>query len=342
MNKTIHPYQFLYIFGVPLLIILGMVFLSKSYLFQQNPEQLTIGITFDLVFTSPLLYFLFIRKKTIPNTTVVPLFILGIIITSIIIPKDHQFLITQIKHWVLPIVETSVFILIVYKIRQTRKAFKVNKKETNHDFYELLKEVTATILPKKISILFSTEIAVIYYGFINGNKHQLQANEFTYHKHSSVIALLSVFIFLIIGETAIIHYLLQKWSLIAAWALTILSIYTGFQLFGIIRSMGKRPIVITESKLHLKHGLFSETEIPLSEIESFEQSSKSIEFNDDVRRLSPLGELTSYNFIIRLKTKQNLVGLYGFKKEYLTIVFHVDDKIKFREALELKLNPNEL
>ena len=314
-----------------------MVILSKSYLFQQNPEQLTIGITFDLVFTSPLLYFLLIRKKTIPNTTVVPLFILGVVITSFIIPKDHQFLLTQIKHWVVPIVATTVFALVIYKIRQTRRAFKANKKEMNYDFHELLKEITATILPKKLSVLFSTEIAVIYYGFINWRKHQLQANEFTYHKDSSVVALLSVFIFLILGETALIHYLLQKWSLVAAWVLTILSIYTGFQLFGIIRSMRKRPTVISEKKLFLKHGLFSQTEIPIEEIESIEQSSKPIEFNDDVRRLSPLGELTSYNFIVHLKTKQTLVDLYGFKKEYSTIAFHIDDKIKFKELLELKL-----
>lgn len=337
MNKTIHPHQFLYIFGVPLFIILGMILLSESHLFQQNPEQLTIGIIFDLVFTSPLLYFLLIRKKNIPNTTVVPLFILGIVISSIIIPKDHQYLLTQIKHWILPIVETTVFGLVIYKIRQTRLAFKASKKEVNHDFYKLLKETTATILPKKVSVAFSTEIAVIYYGFINWKKHKLQANEFTYHKHSSIIALLSVFIFLILGETALIHYLLQKWSPIVAWILTILSIYTGIQLFGIIKSMRKRPIVLSENYLFLKHGLFSETKIPLDEIDSFEQSSKSIEFNDDVRKLSPLGELSSYNFIIQLKSKQTLLGLYGFKKEYSTIAFHVDDKIKFKEALKLKL-----
>ncbi len=337
MNKTIHPYQLLYIFGLPLLIITGMVVLAKSTLFLKHPEQLAVGITLDLVFTAPLLYFLLIRKKAIPNTTVVPLFILGVVITSFIIPKDYQNLLLQIKYWVVPVVEISVVSFTIYKIRQIRKAYKAHHQDISPDFYTALTTTTATILPKRISTLLATEVAVIYYAFINWKRQKLAANEFTYHKHSSAVALLAVFIFLVLGETAILHYLIQKWNGIVAWILTIISIYTALQLFGILRSMRKRPIVITDEKLYLKYGIFSETTIALDQIESFEQSSKSIVFDEQARRLSPLGELTNYNYIIHLKSPQILVGLYGFKKSFTTLAFHVDDKKGFKAALSSKL-----
>ncbi|MCT4582094.1 MAG: hypothetical protein N4A35_11800 [Flavobacteriales bacterium] len=337
MNKTIHPYQLLYIFGLPLLIITGMVVLAKSTLFLKHPEQLAVGITLDLVFTAPLLYFLLIRKKAIPNTTVVPLFILGVVITSFIIPKDYQNLLLQVKYWVVPIVEISVVALTIYKIRQIRKAYKAHHQDISLDFYTTLKTSTAAILPKRIGMLLVTEIAVIYYAFINWKKQKLATNEFTYHKHSSVIALLAVFIFLALGETAILHYLIQKWNGVVAWVLTIISIYTALQLFGILRSMRKRPIVITDEKLYLRHGIFSETTIALDQIESFEQSSKSIVFDEQVRRLSPLGELTNYNYIIHLKSPQTLVGLYGLKKHFTTLAFHVDDKRLFHSSLSKKI-----
>jgi hypothetical protein len=288
-----------------------------------------MGITFDLVFVIPTIYFLLIRKSKIPQITTAPIFIAGIVIASFILPNDYQFYLSGVKTWVLPIVETSVFFIIVYKVRQLNKAFKKDITRTL-DLYSSLKSAAAEVLPKKISTAFATEIAVIYYGFFSWKKRKLNTHEFSYHKNSGTIGLLIVVIFMILLEMSVVHHLLHKWSIIAAWILSILSFYTSIQIFGFLKSLSKRPISIEDGALKLRYGLFSESTILISNIENVEISSKS---NDTAKNLSPLGELEGHNIIISLKNEETLIGLYGLKSSYKTIAFHIDEKEQFVREL---------
>jgi len=336
MQITINWNQNIVTFGLPLVLILFMVLLTQTTIFQLHPEVLSIGITFDLILTVPLVYFLLIRKKKIPKITIVPLFVAGIVIASIIIPMDNQFYLTQIKYWVLPLVETTALLLIFFKVRKTVKLYKKQKTVTL-DFYTALKNATLQVLPARIAPAFTTEIAVFYYGFFNWKKRVLKNNEFSYHRKSGTIALLSVFIFLILFETSIVHILLQRWSYTVAWILTTLSSYTALQVFGIIRSMSKRPIIIENRVLKLRYGLFSESTIPLKNIESVEISGRAIELDDSTRKLSPLREIENHNVILILKEENTIDGLYGLKKRYKTVAFHIDEKERFEEELKIAL-----
>lgn len=333
MNTLINRNKSLITFGIPLALIVSMILLAKSSIFLLHPKELSIGITFDLIVFIPVIYFLLIRKKEIPKITIVPFFIMGIVVASFIIPKDFQFYLTQIKNWVLPSVEIFVFVLVIYKVRQLKTQFR-NNRTHSLDFYSALKNAVAEVLPKKISNAFATEIAVIYYGFFSWKKRKLNSNEFSYHKSSGTIALLFVFIFLILVETSISHILLEKWSSAVAWSLSILSIYTGLQVFGITRSMSKRPIAIENEELKLRYGLFSESTIKISNIESIVLSSKSIEFDNITKKLSPLRDFESHNVVVNLKNEVVLLGLYGFKSTYKTLAFYVDDKDRFEKELK--------
>ena len=85
-------------FGIPLMLILSVIVLAKSSVFQLHPKELSMGITFDLVFVIPTIYFLLIRKSKIPQITTAPIFIAGIVIASFIIPNDYQFYLSGVKH----------------------------------------------------------------------------------------------------------------------------------------------------------------------------------------------------------------------------------------------------
>lgn len=333
MNLTINWTRNFVTFGIPLLLILSVIVLANSSVFQVHPKELSIGITFDLVFVIPFVYLLLIRKKEIPKITTVPFFIAGIVIASFIIPKDFQFHLTQVKNSMLPIVETTIFFLVIYKVRQLNKAFKKDRSETL-DFYSALKNASAQILPKKISGAFATEIAVLYYGFFNWKKRKLSVNEFSYHMRSGTIALLIIFMFLIMVETSVVHLLLQKWSTLAAWVLSILSIYTCLQVFGIMRSMSKRPISIDNGELKLRYGLFSESTISISNIENIELSTKLIDFDNRTKKLSPMRDFESHNVLIRLKKEEVLFGLYGLKSTYKNLALYVDEKERFKKEIE--------
>lgn len=337
MNLSTLNRRSLIAFGVPVTLILSIIFLTQTALFQAHSKELSIGLTFDLTLVIPFVYFLLIRKQNIPKITVVPFFIIGIVVASFVLPNEGQFYLSQIKQWLLPAVEITIFSIIVYKVRQLRKTFH-QESSVNQDFFSAFKLAAEQVLPKKIIGPFATEIAVIYYGFIRWKKHKIQENEFTYHKESGSLALIYVIIFLIFVEATAIHLVLDRWSSLAAWILTILSLYSALQVFGFARAMNKRPIAIEDNQLLLRYGLFSESTIDLENIANVQVSTAEIELNDTTRKLSPLGELESHNVVIELNEETTLSGLYGKKSRYKTIVLHVDEKEEFVQALTEKLN----
>ncbi|MEW7278770.1 hypothetical protein ABW636_09250 [Aquimarina sp. 2201CG1-2-11] len=325
------------IFGIPLLIILSMVLLAKSKVFQENTEALSVGITVDLLFTVPLLYFLLIKKSNIPKTTVVPLFVIGMLIATYIVPKEHQTILNWSKTWLFPILELGVIVFVVYKVRQTIKRYRA-KAMVVSDFFSALKETCREILPKRVAIFLAMELAVFYYGFVFWKKKTIKENEFTYHKNSGTISLLMGFILIIGVETYVLHVLLLKWNMIAAWVATIASIYSGIQVFGFVKSMMKRPIVVENGRLYLRYGILSETTINISAINTIQIIDKGVEFDDEIIRLSPLGELESYNLVLSLKEGNTLNGFYGVKKTFKKIVLFIDDKHRFKALLDDKIN----
>lgn len=332
MSKAVNLQKNLIIFGVPLSIIGLMVLITKLPLFNTNPSSLSIGITFDLVLIVPLVYFILIRKTNIPKTTVVPFFIIGIIICSLILPTENQYYLNLFKTWVLPVVELSILLFVIFNVRKGIKRYQLNKTES-FDFFATLKSTCYELLPKAVVIPVVTEIAVFYYGFVNWKKRKLKDNEFTYHKSSGTVTLLIAIICIVAIETITLHILLAKWNTTVTWVLTFLSIYSGIQIFGFVKSMFKRPISIENSKLFLRYGIMNETTIDLADIESIDISSKDIALNTETRKLSFLGDLESHNVVIRLKKENTLIGLYGVKRTYTILALYVDNKNEFKNRI---------
>lgn len=336
MNGTLKIHKNLLIFGIPILIIGLMITLAKSSIFTTNPDTLSIGITFDLLLTVPIIYFLSIRKTSIPKTTVLPFLIIGIIVCSSILPTENQYYLNLFKTWVLPILELMILSFVIFNVRKALKKYR-KKKTESIDFFTTLKSTCYEILPKGFVIPVVTEIAVFYYGFIHWKKRKLKDNEFTYHKDSGTVPLLIAIIFIVAIETITFHILLAKWNVTVAWILTFLSIYSGIQIFGFLKSMFNRPIAIENDKLFLRYGIMNETTIDLANIDSIEITSKDIELNKETRKLSFLGELESHNTVIRLKEENTLIGLYGIKRKYKNLALHIDKKNEFKNQISNNL-----
>jgi len=336
MNGALNFRKTAIVFGVPLLLIGIMVLISKSSVFIANPESLSVGITFDLLLTLPLIYFFLVRKTSIPNITVIPLLIGGMVLCSLILPPENQYYLNLFKTWILPVVELTILSFVIFNVLKAVKYYKQNKTES-FDFFTTLKNTCYEILPRGVVIPVVTEIAVFYYGFIYWKKRKLKENEFSYHKDSGTITLLIAIIFIVAIETVVLHILLAKWSSIAAWILTFLSIYSGIQIFGFLKSMFKRPIAIENSRLYLRYGIMTETTIDLKDIDSIEISSKEILVDKETRKLSIFGELEAHNIIIRLKTENEIMGLYGLKRKYRNLACYVDDKMEFKNQINKAL-----
>lgn len=339
MNKVVVLNRNLINFGIPIGLLFILIFLMKSP-FAKGNEMLSLAISADLLLTVPIVYFILIRKSNIPKSTVIPLMIIGLLIGTCFLPKQDQTYLELFKNWVLPIIELSILSIVIFKVNKAIKSYKKLKNSTP-DFFDTLKSVCGEILPKKLVPLFASEVAVFYYGFINWQTREFDENEFTYHKKSGTIPVLVVIIFLVILETFIFHILLFNWSNTLAWILTFLSIYSGIQVFGFLRSMYKRPILIEKDKLILRYGIMNETIIDLKDISSIEISSKDIEFNNETRKLSILGDLESHNTIIRLNQKNTLIGIYGIRRTYKNLALHVDQNIEFENRINKVLQKRQ-
>ncbi len=336
MKKTLRLPEYLLVFGLPILLMGSLVWLSGSPWFNRQPEALSLGITLDLLLTVPLFYFFLIRKTNVPNTTVVPVLLLGVLIGSAILPTDRQQHLDLFKTWGLPLVEMGILTYVLFRLRQGIRRFRIRSGSTP-DFYAALKNTCEEFLPRGLVIPVVTEIAVFYYGFVSWRPRKLQENEFSYHKDSGTVPLLVAIIFIIAIETFVFHSLLLKWSETAAWILTALSIYSGVQLFGFLRSMSKRPYCIEDGRLFLPYGIMSETEIDLKDIRAVEINSADLPEDGETRKLSFLGALESHNVVLRLKSVNTLTGLYGTTRSYRNLAFYVDDKTRFRDRIEAYL-----
>jgi len=339
MTKTIKNQNNILIFGLPLLIITIMVLIANSSLFNKVPNQLALGITLDLLLTSPLLYFLLIGKTKIPKTTVIPFIILGLVVGSFIIPTENQYYLNLFKTWILPLIEVFAISYIIYTARKVIKSYKAKEQTQTDDFYTIIKKSCESILPTFLVSPLATELSVIYYGIIYWKKRPIKSNEFTYHKISGSISLFLAFMLVIVAETIGIHYLLiQSEDVTGVWIISGLSIYTALQLFGFIKSILKRPFIITDTALILRYGIMKETTIALKNILAVEFTTSDLKKDSKTLKLSLLGSLESHNTILHLSEDSTLTGFYGFKKSFKSIALSVDEKEVFKMALKKAKN----
>lgn len=313
--------------SLPVLLLLSALYVAW---YMPIDSPLAIGLTLDFCLSLPLLYGIVIYKTSIPKTTVVPVFLLGVVLSTWLIPGEEQGVLDGIKTWCLPLVELTVMAYVLYKVFQIRKLYKAQE---STDFYSQVLGVTEALFPKRISHFMAAELSVPYYCFGMRKQRDLKAEEFSYHKKSGTTTVLWAFLMIILVETFVMHLLLSLWSILAAWILTILSLYTCLQILGLIRSMVRRPIEIKDQYLWLKYGTFGDAKVDLSNIKALRVLAYN-ERTDNATPFSFLKDLEHPNVLLELEENVTLSLAFGLKKETKKVVFFVDEVAAFLEAIK--------
>ena len=320
---------------VPSILFAALWYIVNSQYFSEN--HLVLAVTIDLLLVIPFIYYLLIRNTDIPKTTVVPVVLIGFLFGTLVIPKEEQTYLELFKLWVLPLLELGIISFVIVKLRKAILSYKRNK-NVSPDFYTVLKQSCAEIVPKGLVAPLAAEIAVFYYGFIDWKSRTLKANEFSYHKKSGSQALMFGIVLVIAVETYVLHILLLKWSEIAAYIVSFLSIYTGFQFIGFAKSISKRPIKIEPDRLILSYGIMNEALILFDNIESIKAFSTDLEEDEPIKRFSLLGELDPHNVVLKVKDIQEFQSLYGMKRKFKTLAFFVDEVDEFVERIQSEIS----
>ena len=158
-----------------------------------------------------------------------------------------------------------------------------------------------------------------------------ESSSFSYHKESGAIALYLAFIFVICIETIALHIWIAKWSVVFAWGMTSLSLYSILEIARIIYTIVRRSIEIQGEHVILNYGILGSSTISLTDIATVECVSSDLEFNEQLVKLNPL--MGPYNIVITSNRPQSLKTLYGSKKTYSAIALFVDEKTHFHTAL---------
>lgn len=295
--------------------------------FQLNSNLVSMGIIIDLVLITPLLYWILIWKTHISKLTVFTVAIVGIFLASFILPTENQGLLETIKSWAIPTIELLAIAYLVYTVINALKSKK--NEATSTDFYSTTKKACDKILPPIAANLLTTEIAILYYGLFDWKKRTVKSTDFSYHKETGSIAVLYVIVLLIVIETMVIHFLLMQWSTTAAWVLSIISLYTVFQVFGIARSIPKRPMTIENGMIHLRWGIMNETSFKIKSVEYLQKYEKEVPKKANRAFLSPLHQMEGHNVHIKLSENRILQRFYGRKKCYNEIFLWVDSPNDF-------------
>ena len=324
-------------FTLPLLVFATSAFIVFSGAFWANPEALSFAITYDLALFAPLLYLFLIRKKKIPKTTAVPLFIAGLLLATFLIPDAYHFHLDLLWTYAFPLIELSAVSLVVYKAVQVTRTYK--QEGGSADFLTVFRTSAEKVLGNEsIAGILTTEIAVFYYSFVSWKKSKsLPALQFSYHKETGATAIYGVFIFLILIETVALHFIAALWSPTIAWVLTILSLYTCIQLLGLLKAMQQRPITIENETISLRCGLIGDGEILFDKIESV-RLVQEVPEEKGVYHLSLLKSMEPYNMEIKLKEPISLAGMYGMRKECHTLLLNIDEKLAFKNLIEERIS----
>ena len=309
----------------PIVIVGFMIIFSKFFI--NDDTVLSNAVVIDLTLTIPLIHLLLIWNTNISKLSIVPLFVLGLVISSLVIPQEQQSLLSFMIQYVLPLVELFVVSFVIFKIRKIRKALKETK-SSNFDFYTQLKEAVKYDVPEILLVPFCTEIAVFHYGFFNFHRARLNEGEFSIHKNTGGNIILYGFLMIILIELFVLHILLVQWSPILAWCLSFLSLYSAFQLFGVIRSIPHRPVLLNDEGVTLRYGIINELNLEWKDVKRVVIKPKESEL-EKTTYLSVLGEMEDVNVLFVLNETKVMRGFYGIKRKVDKIAFNIDDLDQF-------------
>ncbi|WP_305981738.1 hypothetical protein [Roseivirga thermotolerans] len=320
-----------------LLVASGIIFISlwlmTSPNFISNRSLLAVGSSIDIALIIPLIYFLFIRNSSFPKITVVPVFILSLIMAFQVIPDDYHATLNRIKMLVAPI-ELGVIGFLIYKVIQLNKNLSQTKGGLRN-FPERMKAVLLDMKAKPVlANIASSECSLFYYTFAGWAKPQaLASNEFSYYLESGYKSVFVLVLFLLPVETFVLHYWLMIISPTLAWILTGISIYSLFFIFGDRNAMRHRPIFLDQDSLSINIGIRWSFELPyhlIDKIELREGDAHSEKFVN----LSSFGH---GNVVISLREKLHVQGIYGIKKSTDKLVLSIDSEDKFFASLSKRI-----
>ncbi|MEO6632797.1 MAG: hypothetical protein ABIN13_13775, partial [Mucilaginibacter sp.] len=298
-------------------------------------DKIADGLLADFVIAFPALFYLvIIRPLKISAKKLLLVISLSCGVAYLVLPQHQREYILQVRK-LTAIAELAFVIYAVTKFNKLRRAYLTHKAAFADPVYNL-RSAMADVMGESFGVkIIASELAVLRYGLLFWKKEKAvienDSNCFTTHKEFGYIALWCIFIFAMMVEIVAFHFLLRKWSNIAAIIVTVLSCY-GFILFiADLSAILKRKILVNNNQLILRTGLRWRAVTTISNISSIEK----IRYDYHATATYFKGGITSKsgNALITFKEPVLIEKLYGASKPFNTILMNIDDVELFAECV---------
>ena len=288
------------------------------------PDLIAIGVMLDLIVMVPAAYwFLAVRRGGWPRLSVVPVVLLGILAAALLLPRDHGLLRNVVGVLAIPY-EIG---LVAWIAVRTRRALR--RSPGSADTLERFREVAREVLPaRRAADAVAFEMAVLYYALLSWRRRP-EEGAFTYHRKSGYGAVVFAILIMVLAEAIPVHILLMRWSVVAAWALTILSFYAIVFFLADWRAARLHPILLDAEALRIRVGLRWRMTVPRERIAAVHR--KRPPGSEPYIRAALPGPNPLW---IELKEPVTAQGPYGIERRARWISLTVDDPERFRLALE--------
>lgn len=290
-----------------------------------NPV-LAWGVTFDLTISIPLLYWFFVvRTGKARALTIAPVFLLGTMTASAVIPRAEQQFLRQLGAVIVPFAEVLLAGALVRRIAKARK-----ERSTSSDPYERIHAAARTLAGEGlVADVIASEIAMLYYATFGW---RLRAEEprgttLTFHERSGWGSILACIFVLIAAEGLGMHLLLSRWSPIAAWAWTGLDLWAAVWLLGDYNALRLRRSFLDDDALHLRFGMRWSVTIPRELIASIDE----VRAESDWKRKGVLkvSLLEEPRVLITLREPVVAHGMAGLRKTITVVALRPDQEDAF-------------
>lgn len=298
-------------------------------------EEFSFYLFLDVLISIPLITAIYLYKRKGPLILLVPVVLFSSYVAVTFAPETHHDSIGWYAILLSGCAEGAALLFVINRIFRLKSEFK---KSTQHnespEFYDVLSKVLLRYVSPRIVPFIANELATFYYISTFYKRPIIKSNEYRYHIKSSGQLIGFTLIGIVLVEVVVGHYLILQWHVLTANIVTAVSIYSLFQILGVVFALSRRPIVIERDHLLLRYSFVNFVRIPFAAIKDVQRNSRVLECKGH-QYLSVLSPFEGHNIRLTCNTELTLMGMYGSKKKFEIISFSVDEPEMFLSALSV-------
>ena len=246
MIRSVDPAAILFAFVALSIFTLAIVGTRLS-----SDDLFRFGLTFDVVITVPLLYWLIvIRRRRASLLGLIPLIVVCQIVARFLIHGDEPLL-QQLALLAAPL-ELALLTFVGVRVRRAIAA------SPQSDPVSKIRDICRRVLPNPlIAGALSFELTMLWFGLLGWRfpSAVIEKSSTTFHRRDGWGSIALSIVVVIIAEGIGAHLLLHHWSPAAAWIMTVFDLWALVWLAGDYHGLRTIPTSIEDDQLLLRFGL---------------------------------------------------------------------------------------